>query len=173
MTEKEQRSTASTLSNSLSSHATASQRTSTVGVLETVPDSVQGLRDFSVMDSSSFDDEPHSSQRLLLTSLLFRLLFGLIPFLKNVKRNNAANKTEYHNSDAILLGASFPLEEHVDETFAFKMFRFSIFFLCFIFWPAGIPRRKVEYKPLPKKPEKPSLLKLVFEAEQLQQQQQL
>jgi hypothetical protein len=103
-------------------------------------------------------------------------LFGLVPFLRRNKSSAASAEEEMEHDhhtdpDAILLETSFPLAEHAEESIPFKLFRYSIFFLCFIFWPAGIPRRKVEYKPLPMKPETPSLLQLVFEAEALQHQQ--
>jgi hypothetical protein len=153
-TEQEQKSTASSLSNSSSTHATAVDSTANSN-----PDPVQELREMSVMDSSSFDEEP----RLLLTALLLRSVLNFFPRRAKSHCHEAASKSagpvylpEESGDDRLVLP-----EASNDEVLAFKLLFYSVWFSCFIFWPSGIPRKQVEYKPIPKKTEKPSLLKLV------------
>lgn len=165
--------TASTSSNSVSTHATASGASSTSHGSA----AVQELREISAMDSSSFDVEP----RLLLTSLLVRLVKHLIPVFL---RNNDVKDDGYEPSEGPSASVTSdgptnisrpsssqitPRKDYSDENIIFKALRYTVFILAFIFWPEGIPRRKIEYPPLPKKVEKPSLLKLVSETPEEEQ----
>jgi hypothetical protein len=146
------KSTTSSLSNSSSTHATA------VESVTSNNETVQDMRDVSAMDSCSFEEEP---RRLLLTSLLFGLF---VQFIQG--RNNPGQEDHIQQSNIKKLGyANQPLEERTQESFLHKFVHYSAFFLCFIFWPAGIPRTMIEFKPIPRKLEKPSLLKLVFKPE--------
>ncbi|KAL3920297.1 MAG: hypothetical protein SGILL_003333 [Bacillariaceae sp.] len=144
--------TASSLSNSSSTHATAADTTN-------ISENVQDLRDFSAMDSSSFEEEP---RRLLLTSLLLQLFLRIIPRVRSTQ--NQMSSTTKRNAE-MLSEATRPLQEQVAEGAFHKIFRLVYFALVFLFWPSGIPRKKPKNTPMPKKPEKPSLLKLVFEAD--------
>jgi hypothetical protein len=141
------KSTTSSLSNSSSTHATAAESTNLIN------EAVQDMRDFSAMDSSSFEEEP---RRLLLTSLLLRLLLQIVPGTKRSQTNQSSSKRSTEVSSM-----EFP-----NEGLFHMVVRYTVFFSCFVLWPAGIPRTKIEYKPILKKPEKPSLLKLVFEADE-------
>jgi hypothetical protein len=148
---EQDRSTASSLSNSSSTHATAADSTN-------ITENVQEMRDFSAMDSSSFEEEP---RRLLFTSLLFSLIIQLIPGAGGVfKQSSMANQRS-----GVLHCPTAPFPESGDGNSFHNLFQITSFFLIFMAWPAGIPRQKMEYKPIPGKPKKPSLLKLVFEAD--------
>ncbi|OEU06198.1 hypothetical protein FRACYDRAFT_255632 [Fragilariopsis cylindrus CCMP1102] len=43
----------------------------------------------------------------------------------------------------------------------FQAIRYLLFIVYFIFWPSGIPRRKIKHQPLKRKSKEPSLLELV------------
>jgi hypothetical protein len=152
-----------TSSNSASTHATAGGASSSSDGSA----AVQELRQLSAMDSSSFEEEP----RLLLTSLLLRLVRHLVPFLKNdVKNGHQPGNASVAGGETNGSSSHLTHENYSDENIIFKALRYAAFILAFVFWPEGIPRRRIEYPPLPRKAEKPSLLKLVFEAPDEEQQ---
>jgi hypothetical protein len=168
--------TASTFSNSVSTHATASG----VSSASEVSAVVQELRELPAMDTSSFEEEP----RLLFTSLLFRMVKQLIPALKNdddgVNTDSNEDSLETPSSgpssgpstDSTASSQHLTLREDcVDEKVILTTLRYIAFVLAFVFWPEGIPRRKIEYPPIPKRVDKPSLLKLVIEAPPDEEQQ--
>jgi hypothetical protein len=147
------KSTTSSLSNSSSTHATAAENANSIN------DAVLDMRVVSAMESCSFEEEP---RRLLLTSLLFGLFLQIIQGRNNPSQHDHAHQKNMNN----LACSCVSMEERANESFLHKIVRYAAFFLCFIFWPEGIPREKIEYAQIFKKPEKPSLLKLVFEAEE-------
>ncbi|KAG7342917.1 hypothetical protein IV203_020862 [Nitzschia inconspicua] len=147
--EHQEKSTASSTSSSSSTHATAAESANIVN------EPVQDLPNLSLMDSSSFE-EP---RRLLLTSLLLRSFLQLFAKTKNTQQS----VSQLQNKDA----STVAITSCAESVFR-KMVRFTSFFICFALWPAGIPRRKIEYTPILKKSPKPSLLKLVFEADEQQ-----
>jgi hypothetical protein len=165
-TDQNRRVKSSTGSNSSSSHSTAVEALSSTDGSA----AVQELRELSAMpmDSSSFEEEP----RLLLTSLLLRLVRQLVPIFNRDGKSsrNAALTTSSLADEASESSHTPPVEPYggediiSDETITFRALRYVAFFLAFLLWPSGVPRRKIEYPPLPRKVEKPSLLKLVFEA---------
>jgi len=168
------------LSNSCSTHDTVASK------------AVRELRELSALDSSSFEEEETS--RFLLTSLLFRFVRDIIPghdlgknsvvqeqeqVLDEASENCSIQEKEekaLSKNSQLLIG---PQEEFSDERIVFKALRYIVFtqriifqaihyilfIVLFVFWPSGIPRRKVNNPPLKRKTEEPSLLKLVCETD--------
>lgn len=130
---------------------------------------VDGLRDVSAMDSSTYDEDEHDDEngvsRLLLTSLLLKLLRQCISFVKATASKSIARRNRTTILAERQITAQARIAQFGEESAIFRCFRYVIFFLCFVLWPSGIPRRKVEYPPIPTKAEKPSLLKLVTTGE--------
>jgi hypothetical protein len=166
---------ASSLSNSSRTHTTVAS------------DVVRELRELSAFDSSSFDEE--ETPRFLLTSLLFGFMRRLVDkksddqeqeqevvdeLYENCSSRAIEDTVVPKNTTSQLLYVG-PREEFSDERMIIKTFRYIVFtqriifqsiryilfIVYFIFWPSGIPRRKIKNQPLKRKSKEPSLLELV------------
>jgi len=170
------------LSNSCSTHDTVASN------------AVRELRELSALDSSSFEEEETSRFLLtsLLFRFVRDIIPGhelgknsvnqeqeqeqvLDEASENCSVQQKEEKALSKNSQ-LLIG---PQEEFSDERIVFKAFRYIVFtqriifqaihyilfIVLFVFWPSGIPRRKVNNPPLKRKTEEPSLLKLVCETD--------
>ena len=138
---------------------------------------VQELRELSALESSSFEEQ----SRFLLTSSLFRIMRHLIPTLNKPKweaddEEEERAFDEVSADEKIAKAMSLARKRAVGpqgETFydgaALQTLRIVAFFMAFVLWPYGVPRRPFQLRPLKTKKmtieSKPvvSLLQLVCE----------
>ena len=143
----------STLSTSLSTHATSIDDVDNGNHTRLTDDVVNELRELSALDSSSFEEESN----FMLTTTLFRTIGSLIPTFDQMKKK--IYKYDDHEErafDEISVAFSLPSmhevdlpnEETGDDEMTLKMLRILAFCCAFVLWPSGIARQQIPQEPL-------------------------